>query len=445
MNNSSISNSTRRHPLIFALLQVVFFVLLFSPDILLLGKWVPVLLSPQKLQANLLRGSGYFIDAAKYYACAEIAKTDPQNIWNLSAQQNWFKEKLGLPVAVDLFESEQLSPAQYTPQAILMFMPFTLLPLNQAIISLELLSLLVFIFPMTSLLLRYKKMAKSEVFIWWLFILSAASVTENFFLGQSTFILAGLAAIFLLHWQNKNDTLAAIALALTIAIKPHRAFVFIIMLLATKKYRLLLTTLLYSVFLLFVAIVFFGLAPVMHYPQALIAIESAVDEHKLLAPTSLIVSIFAPISILWGRHAARLASLPLLFVCLLLIFVIWRKAFKYGEKTYPFAYTCALLFNLILGPHEHFYDLVLLSTTWAMTIPSVHLDQVMLIKNARLWNIVFLIFPALTWFIYLICSHFPSNYFGPWHLPLLIIMLMIAFQAFQKACLKDQAIIKAPD
>jgi hypothetical protein len=435
---SNLSKSSDRHfkkrPPVFVLLEITFLLIISLPNMVLICKWAPNVVSIDKLQSRLLRGSGFFIDVAKYYACAQIAKTNPRNIWDLSSQQDWFKDNLGLPKTIDLYATQQLSPAQYTPQGILLFMPLTCLPLNQAIVVFEFLSLLFLIIPVSLLLLRRCKLSKSEMVVWWLIILAAAPSTENFSLGQVNGYLAGLAAIFLLTWQNKNNFLAALSLALTIAIKPHRAFVLLIMVLAARKFNLLFTTVIISILLLGLTIMVLGIEPILKYPSALMSIEMSLDRHELIAPTELIVSVFGPISIIFGSHAARVASVPMLIICLSLIYFVWHRALAAGKQTYGYAYAASFLCNLVLGPHEHFYDLLLISVVWAMTIPVVQVENIFTIRSKiqRLWCILFLLFPAITWTIYFAFSQPPHTYFGSWHLPLLIYMLALALIQFKR-------------
>ncbi len=420
----------KKQSLLLIIIEAVFLLIIWIPNLAAIYAFAPSLVSAEKLKIEWSDKCDLFTDVAKYYACAQIAKTSPNQIWNLTRQQNWFKNYLNITEPIDLYSTKKLGPAQYTPQAIVMFMPLTMLSLHEAISFFEIFSLFCLVIPVSLLLRRCCQLSIYQILLWWLIVLAAAPSTENFCYGQVNGILSGLAAIFLLNWQHKNDSLAALALALSIAIKPHRALIMLIMALVARKFRLLFFVLIFSLLLLVAAVFILGIEPVLQYPRALLTIEVALDKHQLPAPINLIVSILGPISVIFGSHVARLASLPLTLISLAIIYLIWRKAILAGKHTYGYAYASSVLCNLILGPHEHYYDLLLLSVVWATTISTVEFNKIFMIKERGqyFWCILFVLFPALTWVLYFQTR---NGYFGAWHLPLLILMFKVSILKFK--------------
>ncbi len=421
----------KKSSFVLILIEAIFLLVIWFPNLTAILSFTPYLANAGTLQSKLLK-NGIFIDVAKYYACAKIAATEPDKIWDPTVQQNWFKNYLNIPPSVDLFATDRLSPAQYTPPSIVMFMPLSCLPLNQAISIWEILSFLFMLICVTILLKQSFKYTAVQSLFWWLIVLAAAPVTVNFLYGQVNGVLAGLLAVFLLTWQKKNNLPASICFALTVVIKPHRALVMLIMLLAARKFRLLLMSILICIIIMAGIIAVLGIGPILKYPAQVILMETALDRYQMPAPTTLVVGLLGPIGIICGREAARLASLPALSICLAGMYYIWRKAVRAGNHSYDFAYASTFLLNLICGPHEHFYDLALLSVVWACTVPSINIKNISNIKqhSLRFWCYLFLLFPAITWGIYL--STPVKGNFGAWHLPLLILMFFLSLYNFRR-------------
>jgi len=98
------------------------------------------------------------------------------------------------------------------------------------------------------------------------------------------------------------------------------------------------------------------------------------------------------------------------------------------SDTFAYAYAASILINFILGPHERYYDLVLLSVMWAITVKAVDLENILLMKekSEQFWNLLFLLFPAITWITYLPGAGNAKNYIGNLYLPVLITMFVLS-------------------
>ncbi len=427
-NDQKTLQSIRR-----TLATAVFLLVIWIPNLIAIQNYFPYLINTKTLQSNMLVADFAFLDTAKSYACAQIAKVAPQDIWSPACLQNWFKNYLKISKQPDKDIVNKVGYHPCTPQSVVMFMPLTNFPLNMVIIFLGLLTSIVLITPTTLLIRKHFNFSPAQIIYWWLIVLAAAPITINFYYGQLDGLLAGIAAIFLLTWQKKNSFPAAICMALTLAIKPQRAFIMLIMSLADRRFRLLFWALLISIILLGITINVLGLGPVLTYPNKLECIYRAIDNHQLPDTAYTTVSILGPISLICGLGFAHIMSLPATIVSLLGAYIIWHQAIQSGKHTYPFAYASSVLFIFIFAPLQHFYSLILLCVVWACTVPAISIGNILKIKEQplRYWCFLFLFFPALTWIVAYLASlcGFP----GLGHLLILLCMFFLSLSCFRQS------------
>ena len=397
-----------RNQIILLLIEAIFIVLIWLPNFFCFYKFVPYLVNEKTLQSNLLIKTTAFIDTAKYYACAQIAKNTPQAIWDPSALQKWFANYLKISQPLDTSDTNKLSYSPYTPQAIVMFMPLTALPLHIVIIIIEFATLLSMLVPITLLIKKYFNVATLDILRWWLIALASVPITINFYFGQLDGLLAGLAAIFILQWQNKNCIAAALSLAITLAIKPQRALLMLVMALADKRFKLLFWTSLMSIIFLTITIYVLGWNTVIMYPTKLMSIHQAIDAYKLPDAAATTVSILGLVSLVCGQQAGHIISFGSTISFLILTYLIWRRALRAGQHSYPYAYAATVLLSFICTPYQHIYSLILLCVVWAGTIPATSISKILKVQKSalRYWCLLFFFFPAphvdtlLFWFTF---------------------------------------------
>ena len=270
--------------LILALLQLTVYSCFWYLNIIIISTYIPTLRSMSALSIATSKTGGTFLDFAKNYACAEIAQVNPNMIWDAATQAetlnsilNAHQNDSGIPARIAYC-------APYTPQSLLLLMPLTLLPLNQAIIIFEISSILFAVLAISALIRHYHNYSLGQLVMWWIIALAAFPFLQNVCLGQMTFLLSGLLAIFLFSWNKKNVVLPAICLTAILAIKPQRALIIVVLLLATKRFRLLGAVILFSICLLLVCAAVIGINPILAYPGQLQSIESGRYELKLHSP-----------------------------------------------------------------------------------------------------------------------------------------------------------------
>jgi hypothetical protein len=419
--------------LILIILQLAVYGIFWYLNFVVIFTYVPTLRSMTALSTATSKTGGMFLDFAKNYACAEIAKTNPNVIWDANAQAETLNKLLNAHSTDPGIPARTVYCAPYTPQSLLLLMPLTMLPLNQAIIIFEIFSILFSISAISLLIKQYQHFSTTQIIIWWVIFLAAFPFLQNICLGQMTFILAGLLALFIINWNNKNVILPSVCLGLALAVKPQRALIMLIMLLATKRYRLFLGVILFSVLLLGCCVIFMGINPILVYPSKLQAIEAGRYALKLHSPlewtTSYYLGLPSVISAIFQKslgHELVTWSSILDFV---MTYLIWKKAGKKGTHTYPFAFAVTLLIDLMIGPYANLYDIFFMALAWAITLPAVELANFSKIKTPalRLWFLAFSFFPIASWLIETYCM----KYGGTLHMLLLGTVLIIALWNFK--------------
>ncbi len=386
-------------------LQLLLILLLYCENFIVLPYFLSHLGSMSALCSFARENGAVFNDYIENYTCAQIALSKPENIWDLATQANAINTVLRLHPGEPAYSLHQASVAQsrYTPQAILLGMPLTALPLNQAIIAFEFVSFLVAFIGITLLIRRYQQYSKPEVVLFWLTVLAAPSFMHNCILGQYGILIAGLAAIFLLTWDKKNVLVPALCFALTLATKPHRALIMLVMSLAARRFRLLLLTALISVLLLCACAATMGVQTVISYPHHLWQIQSTLFQEKLQSPlrvtTEFWLGLPALFSFVFNHPVGYQLIVPGVIIDSIAMYIIWRKAVTAGVKAYPFAYASSLLVDLLIGPYSPYYDLFLINVAWAVTVPMIAFYRFPELRTnlSRIWFLLFSFYSFASW------------------------------------------------
>ncbi len=119
------------------LAKALFLGVIWIPNLVAIQSYCHYLISNKTLQSNLLVRDFAFVDSAKYYAFAEIAKTSPNNLWNPVILQNWFKNYLQKSQLTNKDIAIKVGSMPDTPQTAVLCMVLTRYPLNKAIVILE--------------------------------------------------------------------------------------------------------------------------------------------------------------------------------------------------------------------------------------------------------------------------------------------------------------------
>ena len=419
--------------LILLFLELCPYSILWYLNLTMISACAAILISMSTFSAASSQIAGRFIDFTKNYACSQIAKTNPKMIWDDNTQASMLNTILhSKPTDITSME-RKLFVAPYTPQSLLLLMPLTNLPLNQAIIIFEIFSISFAIIVITALLKMYQQYSIPKILLWWFIVLSSLIFLQNICLGQMTPIIAGLAGLIFLSLKGNKVILPAASLALLCAIKPQRGLILIIMLIATKRFKILTAMLLFSILLLSICASVIGIDQLWDYPEKLQNIIQSYQTIKLHGPiefsTTYTLGLPSLLSFLAQKSIGHNLVPWSTILDLLLCYFVWNKASKAGSGAYPFALIITLIVDLILGPYANLYDIFMLNIGWAMTLPEVELFQFSKLQGTsmQLWFLSFLFFPIIDWLIQGYCYKFG----GSLHVILLSALLLIAIWNFK--------------
>ena len=209
--------------------------------------------------------------------------------------------------------------------------------------------------------------------------LASAPSIINFKLGQSSWFLVGLYCFFFWALRRGHAVMAGSVLALS-TFKPQYVILLAVPILALRKWRLLLAAVVFEIGQLALAGFTIGWENVLGYPQILARAET--DPTLAGVFPEQMASLRNLLSIFGNQRLTLTVNAVCLLVAAALAFVLWRKIGKrlLGEASLADGRECDLLFNwsaaltltlaLLLSPHTHIYDLVLLAGVAVLTLPT---------------------------------------------------------------------------
>lgn len=219
-------------------------------------------------------------------------------------------------------------------------------------------------------------------------------------LGQFSFLLLGLTALFILCWCSRRDAYAGVVLAVT-TIKLQFIPFFLVPVLVCKRWKVLAYFVVGELSLVLLAGFTVGWDNVWGYPRVLLGAETTsnfagVSEQEM-------VNIRGMLSLLMPGVSTMLASCVALFVGIMMTGWLWLKVCRGNSNNIAWAMSTTVLVCLLASPHVHRQDLLLLAIPAALTLPVVSFFDLSKIGPTifRLWCGVFLAYPLLGWVAFL--------------------------------------------
>jgi len=226
--------------------------------------------------------------------------------------------------------------------------------------------------------------------------------------GQTTFLLLACFTLFTLFLMEGKNLLAALSFALT-TFKPQYALLFASGLLGARAYKVLLFSALFEVCLMALAALFIGFENIFGYPQVLLHAEGT--EKFIGVNPNYMASVRGLLSVILPHKTAMMATIAMLLACLLPWCWLARKlqlspgSFDSEKGRWYLALT--FVAALILSPHTHYFDCLLLAVPAALTLPSLNLMTIWAsgadntdLDNLiwyRLWCTILISYPLVSW------------------------------------------------
>jgi Glycosyltransferase family 87 len=308
-------------------------------------------------------GNFQHIDFISYYMAGTLARTDEVT-----------RHKAYDPAVQLSVYNQVIAPASihrpiffnYPPYSFPLMSAFSLLPLRQAYLTWDMLSL---IFAVTALILAGRAAGALTlaplVATSLLFVLSFPG-SYALIDGQTTFWATGLIALSYLGLKSQKDFLTGVSTAL-LAIKPHFFLFMVIPLLVTAlggRRRPLIIAAITGLIMLLTGIMTMGLDQTINYPKYALAGEN-VDLCPMTFPERM-VCLRGPASLFLSNHQSiQLGFFGFVFA-LAAVFLLFKKT-----RRLEWAYGLTIPILLSFSPHMHVYDCALLAIPACLLLPSI--------------------------------------------------------------------------
>lgn len=343
-----------------------------------------------------------FIDYVAFYSAGKIVLSDTraqiyQFATQLAAYNKTLTESLGAKISVD-----HIPLGQSVPWFFAMLAPFSLMPILISYIAWCLAGMSLSGFWLWKIL---RQNGYTSLFSG-LFLLDVAGSYPYEHLmddGQnSAFILAALA-FMLYSWFRGNHIASGVGLAL-VSIKPQYAVFLLIPVIAMRRWKVLASAAVTGSVLVIVSALIFGMKTLIEYPALLHQTEK---NDPAVFPTWM-VSIRGPLSIVMDLDLALNISTILFAIAFLVMLGFWlRFVSKASQNKIRIAMAITLLVCMLTSPHTHIYDLVIFAAAVAVVPMRSFFETAGLPAAGVLWSRVMVLYPLISFCIYLL-TEIPS-------------------------------------
>lgn len=365
------------------------------------------------LNIHFFRSNGQnsfsFIDYVAFYSAGKIVLSDARSqiyqfATQLAAYNKTLTESLGAKISVD-----HIPLGQSVPWFFAMLAPFSTMPILVSYIAWCLAGLSLSGFWLWKIL---KQNGYSTLFCV-LFLLGVVGSYPYEHLmddGQNSAFILAAAAFMLYSWFRGNDTACGVGLAL-MSIKPQYAVFLVIPVIAMRRWKVLVSAAVGGALLVVVSALIFGVKTIMDYPALLHQTEKT---DPAVFPTWM-VSIRGPLSILMDLDLALNISTIVFAITFLAMLVFWLKFVakkskepnESKESNEPqtkirIAIAMTLMMCILSSPHTHIYDLVIFAAAVAVVPMRSFFETAGLPTAAVVWSRVMVLYPLISFCIYLL-------------------------------------------
>jgi hypothetical protein len=347
-------------------------------------------------------GTYQLIDFSQFYQAGQLAISKySHQIYDPEVQNQWACALVAPYVPAKIFYNQSV------PFLYVLLIPFGLLPYNQAYIAWCLFTMALALLALFLLISRqgYLKGPARGLFL--AGVLASIPSYLTIWHGQTTFLLTAAFALMALLLMQKRDLLAGLSLALT-TFKPQYMLPFIALAWGMDRKRVLLALCLFEALLMAVAAAFIGPENIIGYPKVLAGAESTSRfigvNPQYMASMRGLLSTFLP------HKTAMVITTGLLLAALLPMALIARAVIRrtqLDQSGCRWLISITFVIALIVSPHTHYFDCLLLSIPAALTLPTVDLAALMCKRGSasglslwhRIWCCILLLYPPVSWLI----------------------------------------------
>ena len=325
------------------------------------------------------------IDFSQFYQAGQLALSpESHKVYDPLVQSAWAARFIAPRSPGKLFYNQSV-PFLYP-----LLVPFGFLPYGQAYILWCLATQALMLFALYLLARKAGYLRGWSLF----FFLTGVAMSLPFYLttwhGQSTFLLTAAFAFFALCLMQKQNVAAGFWLALT-TFKPQYLVLFVALAGSLRRFSVIGSLLITETLLMAAAAAFIGPENILHYPQVLLGAESSAD--VVGVNPQVMVSVRGLLSAVMPHGLAMKVTLGLLLVSTIPLVIVFQKALKRTEHCCRWLIASTVALSLVLSPHSHYFDCLLLSVAAALTLTPAKITTL----PHRLWCIVLILYPIISW------------------------------------------------
>jgi hypothetical protein len=239
-------------------------------------------------------------------------------------------------------------------------------------------------------------------------VMTSAPSIITFKLGQSSWFLVGLYSFFFWALRRQRPVFAGALLAIS-TFKPQYAVLMAMPLLGLKQWRALAACVAVEVAQLVLAGLTIGWENVWGYPQILVRAET--DPNLIGVFPEQMVSLRNLLSVFGNQRLTLGINTLCLLAAAVFAFFLWRKIGLHlatattddgrarADLLFNWGACLTLTLALLLSPHTHVYDLVVLACVAVLSLPTWSA-----FKNAKamsaaevVWSLLLVTFPVSSW------------------------------------------------
>jgi hypothetical protein len=364
---------------------ICFLVLWLAGSLLLLAR----IAAANELLVSFHDQTLVFSDFVNCYWSGQLTMSNLRHeIYNATVQLDSFN-RLIAPAHVD-----KVCVIQYPPMFFLFMAPMTVLPINLAFLAWCAVSIGLGIWGLSTILHDTGRYSMRQIALFLLAVCVFLPAWMTIRMGQLAWWVVALAAAFCLAWKRRRDVICGAILAIS-TVKPQYTPFLALPVLGAQRWKVLIAAAFFEAVLLGACILIYGLDNVVGYPSFLMHAESSsvyagVHPEKMVSLRGLLSSFLPQSVVLPVSFVALAASLSLLWV--------WHAASKGDKQLLPWAMGLTVVFALVVNPHVHFYDCLLLSVAAGLTLPTVNLFAAVKLQpvSLRVWTSLLLLYPILS-------------------------------------------------
>ncbi|QQR59622.1 MAG: DUF2029 domain-containing protein [Candidatus Melainabacteria bacterium] len=369
-------------------LRVIAFVLLSFSCLMIAHKLI-VPLSDARWFIDKKTNEYHVIDFFQYYQASELArsKLDSCNVYNPDRQRTWFNDLVAPLSSNEVFYNQQ--PPNFFP----FLYPISLLPAN---FSYVIWCILQTSFGLTSLfaLGSCGSLSKKDRVLFLLGVLASFPAYSLIWHGNTTFWLVGWLSAYVLCFLKKRDILGGVFMSFA-TFKPQYMFLMLLPALAGKRIKLLAAFAITELILLGIASVIIGADNVISYPSIVKKAESYAG--FIGVNPQVMISLRGVFAQFLSIHDSLTYTSSLMFLSLIPMFFVWTK-YQTEEKNLQFLWALTICTAVLLSPHCHVFDFLLLSMAAILTLKQLSILKLSSeLTPYRIWCAIFLLFPLASW------------------------------------------------